>query len=64
MVDDAKNVENDKDSADAPSEEILEPTMGKGLPSYRPWDWLAGYLLAILITLLMFGLSERMYDIG
>ena len=65
MVDDLKNNETDtENSADAPSEEILEPTMGKGLSSYRPWDWIAGYIFAAIVTLVMFGLSERMYDIA
>ncbi len=64
MVENTKHSDKDLASSDAPSEEVLEPTTGKGLPSYRPWDWLAGYLFAALVTLLMFGLSERMYDIG
>ena len=64
MLDDTKNKDKDKGSTDAPSEEVLEPATGKGLPSYRPWDWIAGYILAIIITMTMFGLSDRMYDIG
>ncbi len=64
MVDEIKEEHEDQESADAPTEEVLEPTTGKGLPSYRPWDWIAGYIFAILIIMLMFGLSERMYDIA
>ena len=64
MVNDDKKDEITEESGDAPSEEVLEPTTGKGLPSYRPWDWIAGYIFAILVIMLMFGLSERMYDIA
>ena len=64
MVEDTTRKDKALMESEAPSEEVLEPTTGKGLPSYRPWDWIAGYLFAALVTLLMFGLSERMYDIG
>ena len=64
MVDDKTEKDKTLRESDAPSEEVLEPTTGKGLPSYRPWDWIVGYLFAALVTWLMFGLSERMYDIG
>lgn len=64
MVDDTTRKDKALMESEAPSEEVLEPTTGKGLPSYRPWDWIVGYLFAALVALLMFGLSERMYDIG
>jgi hypothetical protein len=64
MVDNINKEDSSDEAAEAPSEEVLEPTMGRGLPNYRPWDWIAGYLFAGLVALMMFGLSERMYDIA
>jgi hypothetical protein len=64
MVENINNDDSAHEVVEAPSEEVLEPTMGKGLPSYRPWDWIAGYIFAAIVTLVMFGLSERMYDIA
>lgn len=49
------------EGSDAPSEEVLEPTMGKGLPSYRPWDWICGYLMGGLVIAIMFGLAQSSY---
>jgi len=49
---------------DAPSEEILEPPMGKGLPNYRPWDWIFGYGLAGVIAIIMFALADSTYNMG
>lgn len=48
----------------AAGEDVLEPSAGKGLPSYRPWDWIVGYAFAALIVAIMFGFSESMYGIG
>lgn len=50
--------------SEAPSEEVLEPTMGKGLPSYRPWDWIAGYGVGIVIIIAMFAFADSMYDMA
>jgi len=47
-------MESDIKSSAAPSEEVLEPMTGKGLPSYRPWDWIAGYAIGAVIMGLMF----------
>ena len=49
------------EGGDAPSEEVLEPAMGKGLPSYRPWDWIAGYALAGVIIAVMFAMAQSSY---
>ena len=59
-----KRNHEDIERADAPSEEVLEPTMGKGLPSYRPWDWIAGYGVGILIMIAMFYFADSMYDMA
>ena len=61
MVD--ENTVNEGESH-APSDDVLEPTAGKGIPSYRPWDWIAGYGLAFFIAFLMFHYAETMYDLA
>jgi hypothetical protein len=50
-------MESEKVTSDAPTEEILEPMTGKGLPSYRPWDWIVGYLMGAVIIAIMFTFS-------
>ena len=50
------------EDADAPTEDVLEPGTGKGLPSYRPWDWIAGYVFAGIIIVLMFGFAQSSYN--
>jgi hypothetical protein len=47
-------MESDIKSSEAPSEEVLEPMAGKGLPSYRPWDWITGYVIGGVIIVIMF----------
>ena len=51
-----------EEHSDAPSEEVLEPATGKGLPSYRPWDWIAGWGIAAVIATIMFALAESSYN--
>ena len=51
-----------EEKTEAPSEEVLEPTAGKGLPSYRPWDWLAGWGIAALIAAIMFIVADSSYN--
>ena len=60
---DEEKLKNLDELSAAPSEEVLEPTMGKGLSSYRPWDWITGYLMAAVIIVLMFALSESSYHL-
>lgn len=47
---------------EAPSDDVLEPGAGKGLPSYRPWDWIAGYVMAAIIIAIMFGFAQSSYS--
>ncbi len=47
---------------EAPTEDVLEPGAGKGLPSYRPWDWIAGYVFAGIIIAIMFGFAQSSYN--
>ena len=51
-------MESDIKSSEAPSEEVLEPMAGKGLPSYRPWDWIAGYAIGLVIMIIMFTFAQ------
>ncbi|MCG8401094.1 MAG: hypothetical protein MJA84_05805 [Firmicutes bacterium] len=56
-----ENQRAEHEETEATSEGVTEPSMGKGLPSYRPWDWIAGFGLAAVIIAIMFGFAESTY---